>query len=200
MKATLSLVRDDHEAGGDIDDRALAQGLIDRSESALAEIYRRNSAPVFGLAKRLLRDEALAEEVVQEVFLRLWNRPERYQPDRGSLRSFLLSHTHGRSIDLIRAESSRRRREEREAWMTAEAGPSIDEEVWQMALADKVRTALTSLPEREREAIELAYFGGLTYREVASRLNTPEGTVKSRIRAGMQRLQTTMTAAGVGLA
>ncbi|MDH3518156.1 MAG: sigma-70 family RNA polymerase sigma factor, partial [Acidimicrobiia bacterium] len=153
---TLSVIRAGYDE--ETEDRELAVGLIDRSEAALAEVYRRNSAAVFGLAKRVLRDETLAEEVVQEVFLRLWNRPEAFEPERGSLRSFLLAHTHGRSIDLIRAESSRRRREEREAWMTAEAGPSIDEEVWQMALADKIRTALSSLPEREREAIELAYF------------------------------------------
>jgi RNA polymerase sigma-70 factor (ECF subfamily) len=126
---------------------------------------------------------------VQEVFLRLWNNPERYDPSRGSLRSYLLSHTHGRSVDLIRSEEARRIREEREARLTAEAGLSLEEEVWEMSLAENVRVAVAQLEEAERKAIELAYFGGFTYREVARILSAPEGTVKSRIRSGLKRLK-----------
>lgn len=181
----------------DADDRVLVDGIAARSDAALAEAFRRHSSTVLNLARRILRDATLAEEVVQEVFLKVWNAPERFDPERGSLRSYLLTHTHGRSIDLIRSESSRRTREEREAWMTAEAGPSIDEEVWQMALAERVRASLVSIPETERSVIELAYFGGLTYRQVASRLGLPEGTVKSRIRSGLRRLHGAMTEAGM---
>ena len=178
-------------------DQELADAIIDRSEAVLGEAYRRHSAAVYGLAKRVIRNQALAEDVVQEVFLRLWNHPEKFDASRGSIRSFLLAHTHGRSVDIIRSETSRRNREDREATLTAQAGPSIDEEVWQMALADKVQQALQSLPQTERSVIELAYFGGLTYRQVAVHLELPEGTVKSRIRSGLKRLQAIMAEAGL---
>lgn len=179
------------------DDGELASAIASRSEGALAEVYRRHSSSVYGLARRVIRNQTLAEDVVQEVFVRLWTNPEKYDPNRGSLRSFLLAHTHGRAIDIIRSETSRRRREDREATLTAQAGPSIDEEVWQMALADKVQQALQALPHNERSVIELAYFGGLTYRQVAVRLELPEGTVKSRIRSGLKRLQHIMAEAGL---
>jgi len=173
-------------------------GLIGRQhQGALAEVYRRHGGPVLGLAKRLLRNPDLAEEIVQEVMLRLWNNPEKFDAGRGSLRSYLLSHTHGRSVDLIRSESARRIREERDARLAVEAGLSLEEEVWEMALADHVRNALSELDEGERRAIELAYFGGYTYREVARLLETPEGTIKSRIRSGLHRLNGVLTKSGL---
>jgi len=178
-------------------DAVLVAMVADRQEGALAEVYRRHGGPVFGLAKRLLRDPDLAEEIVQEVMLRLWNNPEKFDDSRGSLRSYLLSHTHGRSIDLIRSESARRIREERDAKRAVEAGLSLEEEVWEMALADHVRNALSQLDEAERKAIELAYFGGYTYREVAKLLDTPEGTIKSRIRSGLQRLNGLLVKSGL---
>ena len=139
----------------------------------------------------------MAEEIVQEVMLRLWNNPEKFDPSRGSLRSFLLASTHGRSVDLIRSESSRRIREERDAQLAVEEGLSLEEEVWEMALAQHVRDALSELDEGVRKAIELAYFGGYTYREVAVLLDVPEGTLKSRIRAGLQHLSGVLTTAGL---
>jgi RNA polymerase sigma-70 factor (ECF subfamily) len=152
---------------------------------------------VFGLARRLLSRQNLAEEVVQEVFLRLWNNPERFEPARGTLRSYLLAQTHGRAVDLLRSEGSRRAREERDARSTAEAGYDLEHEVWDLATADQVRRALQALPDGERDAIQLAYFGGHTYREVAVRLGEPEGTVKSRIRAGLKRLRVELAAVGI---
>ncbi len=171
-----------------LEDRELAKLIGERSDAALAEAYRRHSGAVHGLALRLLRERSLAEDVTQEVFLRLWNRPGSYDAGRGSIRSFLLSHTHGRSIDLIRSEGARRRREDRETRFAPIAGPSLEEEVVELARAEKTRQALQMLSENERGAIELAYFGGYTYRQVAAILGAPEGTVKSRIRAGLQRL------------
>jgi RNA polymerase sigma-70 factor (ECF subfamily) len=166
---------------------------------ALAEAYRRHAGAVFALARRLLVDVTLAEEVVQEVFLRLWNQPERFDHERGSLRSFLLAQCHGRSVDLLRAETSRRRREDRDVRRTAESGYDLEHEVVDLAIADHVQQALTTLPDAEREAIALAYFGGHTYREVAELLDQPEGTVKSRIRTGLQRLRTELAGAGLGV-
>jgi len=98
-----------------LDDARLVRAIVEHDERALAEAYRRHADGCFGLARRVILDRALAEEVVQELFVRLWNRPELYEPDRGSLRSFLIAQAHGRSVDLLRAEAARRRREEREA-------------------------------------------------------------------------------------
>jgi RNA polymerase sigma-70 factor, ECF subfamily len=178
-------------------DAALVVAIGRYGQDALAEAYRRHAGAVFGLAKRLLNDQARAEEIVQEVFLRLWNDPNRFDPDRGTLRSYLLAHCHGRSVDLIRSESSRRAREDRDAKATVEVGYDIAHEVWDMALAGHVREALEQLPDGERAAIELAYFGGRTYREVADELGQAEGTVKSRIRSGLKRLRSQLVEAGV---
>jgi RNA polymerase sigma-70 factor (ECF subfamily) len=142
---------------------------------------------VFGLAKRVLDNPTEAEDVTQEVFLRLWNQPDRFDPDRGSLRSFLLAQAHGRAVDAVRSSSSRRQRESRD----------MQHEVWDLAVADQVANAMGALPEEERRAIELAYFDGRTYREVAQLLDQPEGTVKSRIRNGMRRMRAVLTDAGV---
>lgn len=179
-------------------DASLVVSIGRYHEDALAEVYRRHAGAVFALARRLLADRTLAEEIVQEVFLRLWNDPDRFDPDRGSLRSYLLAQCHGRSVDLIRSESSRRRREEKELTLAAEAGYDLEHEVWDMAVAERVKVTLQTLPEGEREAILLAYFGGHTYREVADLLETPEGTVKSRIRSGLKKMRGELAGVGIG--
>ena len=166
-------------------------------QEALAEAYRRHAGAVMALASRVLASRNLAEEVVQEVFLRLWNDADRFDPERGSLRSWLLAQAHGRAVDLLRSESARKGREEREVRGRAASGYDLEHEVFDLAVAEQVRDALSSLPVDERRAIELAYFGGLTYREVAVRLDQPEGTVKSRIRAGLKRLRTGLADAGI---
>jgi RNA polymerase sigma-70 factor (ECF subfamily) len=178
-------------------DSALVVSIGRFHQDALAEAYRRHAGAVFGLAHRLLSDHARAEEIVQEVFVRLWNEPNRFDPDRGTLRSFLLANAHGRAVDLIRSDVSRRRREEREATQTAEAGYDIAHEVWDMALAGHVRDAMSVLHEGERAAIELAYFGGLTYKEAAAQLGDAEGTVKSRIRSGLKKLRSELADSGI---
>lgn len=190
---------DDHvrEDLADVSDTSLVVSLARYQQRALGEIYRRHAGSVFGLAKRLLIEQGKAEEVVQEVFLRLWNQPDRFDPDRGSLRSFLLAQTHSRSVDVLRADTSRRRREERDAREAAGGGYDMDRAVWDLALAEQVRSAMEKLHHTERAAVELAYFGGRTYREVAVELGEAEGTVKSRIRSGLKRLRAEMVASGV---
>ncbi|HEX9546542.1 MAG TPA: sigma-70 family RNA polymerase sigma factor [Acidimicrobiales bacterium] len=182
----------------DASDAALVVVIARWQEAGLAEVYRRHAGAVYALARRVLNDTGAAEEVVQEVFLRLWNQPERFDPDRGSLRSFLLAQTHGRAVDLLRSDVSRRRREDREAALAAESGYDIDNEVWDMAVADQVKRAVSALPDEERSAIELAYFGGHTYRQAAAVLGAPEGTVKTRIRSGLRRMHGLLSEAGMG--
>ncbi len=181
----------------EVSDAQLVTSVARYSEVALAEVYRRHGGAVFGLAKRVLNNPTEAEDVTQEVFLRLWNQPDRFDPDRGSLRSFLLAQAHGRAVDAVRSSNSRRLREARDAMRTAQADYDMQHEVWDLAVADQVAQAMGALPEEERRAIELAYFDGRTYREVAQLLDQPEGTVKSRIRNGMRRMRAVLADAGV---
>jgi RNA polymerase sigma-70 factor (ECF subfamily) len=181
----------------EVSDARLVTSIARYSEVALAEVYRRHGRAVYGLARRVLQDAAEAEDVTQEVFLRLWREPDRFDPERGSLRSFLLAQAHGRAVDAVRSTSSRRAREAREAAGTARAEYDMQHEAWDLALADQVARAMGELSDDERRAIELAYFDGRTYREVARELEQPEGTVKSRIRSGMRRLRDALVDAGV---
>ena len=178
-------------------DASLVLAVARWHQSALAEIYRRHAGAVHALARRVIRSDPAAEEVTQEVFLDLWRGPERFDPQRGTLRSYLLARTHGKSVDFVRAEIARRAREDRTSREIVSAGYDIDREVWDMAVADQVKEALRSLPDDLRVPIELAYFGGRTYREVAEMLEEPEGTVKSRIRSGLKRLRASLAERGV---
>jgi RNA polymerase sigma-70 factor (ECF subfamily) len=182
----------------ELDDANLIAAIGRGEQPALAEVYRRHGDAVFGLARRVLRDPAMAEEVTQEVFLRLWDEPHRFDAGRGALRSFLLRQSHSRAVERVRQEEARRRREDR---VDREAPPPVAD-VEAQALAGltnrEVADALAALSEGEREAIVLAYFGGHSYRDVASRLGLPEGTVKSRIRLGLGKLADRLEASGLG--
>jgi RNA polymerase sigma-70 factor (ECF subfamily) len=177
----------------DMGDAQLVVGVGRYRQDALAEIYRRHGGAVYGLAKRVTGDGTEAQDIAQEVFLRLWNDPGRFDPARGSLRTFLLTLCHSRAVELLRSRSARLRREERDARLTAAAGYDLDREIADLALAEQISQALGTLPTEERRVIELAYFGGHTYREVATLLDQPEGTVKSRIRNGLQRLRQSLS-------
>jgi RNA polymerase sigma-70 factor (ECF subfamily) len=175
-------------------DLIAAIGLLD--EAALSEVYQRHAGAVFSLASRVLVERTFAEEIVQEVFLRLWEHPERFDGIRGSLRAFLLMETHARSVDRIRAEERRRQREER-AHRDADTTYVLDLELRDLTVAERIRQAVAELTDQEREAIELAYFGGKTYRQVAQLLEQPEGTIKSRIRTGLMRLRHRLLEQGI---
>lgn len=181
----------------DASDAQLVTAIARYSEVALAEVYRRHGGAVYGLARRVLNSAAEAEDVAQEVFLRLWNQPDRFDPSRGTLRSFLLAQSHARAVDAVRSLNARRLREVGEAYQQAAAAYDMDHEVWDIALADQVAGALSQLPENERRAIELAYFEGHTYVEVAVLLDQAEGTIKSRIRNGMRRMRAALLESGV---
>ena len=179
------------------DDVGLVIAIARYNADAFAEAYRRHAGAVFGLAHRLLWERALAEEMVQEIFLRLWEHPDRFDQTRGSLRSFLLMDAHARCVDRIRSDSRRKEREERSARAEMVSEYDLDLEAYDLDIAEQVREALATLSESERRAIELAYFGGHTYREVARILEQPEGTIKSRIRTGLTRLRTQLVDRGI---
>jgi RNA polymerase sigma-70 factor (ECF subfamily) len=178
-------------------DNDLVEGLTQGDQSCLAEIYRRHGSPAFGLAARVTGDRSAAEDVVQEVLVALWRRPERFDATRGSLRSLLLSMVHGRAVDFVRSREARRRREMRDADESRALSVDIDRHAWDLVMRDQVATALATLHENERRPIELAYFDGRTYREVAEMLETPEGTIKSRIRSGLAHLRLALSDNGV---
>jgi RNA polymerase sigma-70 factor (ECF subfamily) len=166
-------------------DAELAARLVARDRSALEEVFADLSPAVMAVANRVLRDGALAEDVTQETFLKVWNDPERFDPARGSLRSLLLTIAHRRAVDLVRSEVARSQREARPPEQTHY---DVAEEAVTLVVSEKVRRALSELSDGEREAIALAYFEGMSYAETARRLGQPEGTVKSRIRSGMRKL------------
>ncbi|MFZ6003412.1 MAG: sigma-70 family RNA polymerase sigma factor [Actinomycetota bacterium] len=178
-------------------DAALIVAVGRWRQDALAEVYRRHAGAVFALARRLLNAQEDAEEVVQEVFVRLWNQPERFDPERGSLRSYLLAQTHGRAIDLLRSDTARRAREERESRLTATREYNVELEAADLLVAENVRAALDVLTDNERAVVQLAYFGGHTYSEVATMLQTPDGTVKSRMRSALAKLRGELVSLGV---
>lgn len=156
--------------------------------ASLSDAYRDHHGAVYNVARRVCGPSG-AEDVVQEVFLRLWRDPHRFDPSRGSLRTFLLAMTHTMAIDRVRASTARHRREER----SARLGDSVPADVETDALAHEAReqvvAAVETLPHREKEAILTAFYGRGTYRDAARILGQPEGTVKGRIRAGLKRLE-----------
>ena len=172
----------------DTPDAVLVASVVARNDPALAEVFRRYAPVVAGLARRVLGDEALAQDVVQDVFVGLWDHPERFDQSRGSLRTLLLTQAHGRSVDIIRTREARKRREDRVASEPAVPQPEIDAEFFGIAQAEAVREALLALPEAERRVLQLTYFEGHTYRAAAQILGLPEGTVKGRIRASLRKL------------
>ncbi len=165
-------------------------------ESALGDLYDQFGSFVFGLAARVTADRTAAEDVTQDVFVTLWERPELFDPERGRLRTLLGTLAHRRAVDHVRREEARRRRTTRDAAM-ARSVPDVAELAIALVNAERVRAALETLPIDQRRAIDLAYFGGKTYCEVAQVLGIPEGTAKSRMRLGLRRIADALEAHGI---
>ncbi|MEV1022666.1 sigma-70 family RNA polymerase sigma factor [Streptomyces sp. NPDC050264] len=157
---------------------------------AFEELYGKVSGPVYGLARRVLRDPAQAEEVTQEVLLELWRTAARYDPARGSALSWVLTLAHRRAVDRVRSARAAGEREQRAArHADTPAFDQVAEEVERGLEREWVRRCLGRLTDLQRQAVTLAYYDGYTYREVARRLSVPLGTVKTRMRDGLLRLR-----------
>jgi RNA polymerase sigma factor (sigma-70 family) len=172
-------------------DVAAARGAQNGDDAALEDLYQRYGGACYGLARRILRDETLAQDVVQEVFLTCW-RGGGYDPTRGGVASWLLSVTHHKAVDAVRKEERlRSRRASGEALEDlAQASGSAEDQAWSLLQSAAVRGALRELPTEQREVLLLAYYGGYSQREISAMTGVPLGTVKSRTLGAMRRLRT----------
>jgi RNA polymerase sigma-70 factor, ECF subfamily len=171
-----------------LSDEALVALVARSSEEALAEIYDRFGGPAYGLALRILRDRSLAEDAVQESFLAIWRSAPRFVPERARASTWILTLVHRRAVDLVRRQE-RRRTEPLGEGFEPGAGDSAEEAAWGGFERERIREALRRLPDQQREALELAYYGGFTQSELAERLGQPLGTIKSRMFNGLGRLR-----------
>jgi RNA polymerase sigma factor (sigma-70 family) len=177
-----------------LSDEALLEAVADADEAALGELYDRFGRVAYGLALRILRDAALAEDAVQEAFLQVWRGAADYRSERAKASTWVLTFVHRRAVDLVRREE--RRRAEPVDALPEPVAPGADEAAVDRSRREIVQEALSRLPAEQRKAIQLAYYGGLTQSELAERLNQPLGTIKSRMFTGLQRLHTLLVEAG----
>lgn len=177
-------------------DEQLVHTLADGDAAALGVLWDRHARPVYSLALRMLRDRGWAEEVVQDVFVRLWSNPRMYDAARGDLRRWLLTVTHHAAVDGLRSK--------RGTSVARDAGPEGLEflpqrgedpadSAWRSLRAESVRSAILDLPSTQREAMELVYFNGLTQAEAAQLTGQPLGTIKSRLRMGLRKLRDSLS-------
>jgi len=176
--------------------RALQDGQLvalvaEKDAGALEALYDRYGKVAYSLARRIVVDETLAQDVVQEVFLSIWRDAGRFDAARGTVSTYLLAMTHHRAVDVVRREENLRRRRTTDEALEFEPDPKpgVEDDVEAAERRDQVRAALAQLPQAQREALALAYFGGYTQREVASLVGVPLGTVKTRMAAGMRKLK-----------
>jgi len=170
-----------------LSDEALVALVARADDGALAELYDRFGHVAYGLALRVVRDPALAEDAVQEAFLAVWRSAARFVPERAKASTWILTLVHRRAVDVVRREEPRRT-EPLEAAPQPSANLTEDE-AWLRLRRTRVQEALRKLPDQQREALELAYFGGFTQSELADRLGEPLGTIKSRMFTGLARLR-----------
>ena len=181
-----------------LEDQALMERLTYRDLTAFRTLYNRYSSLVYSASLRVLRDAGLAEDMVQEIFLRIWRKPESYVATRGKFATWLTSVTRNRAVDAIQSRNRRYRHEtaspEEQEWDVP--GDERDDPALTAEMSDQRRmilAALSGLPAEQRRVIQLAYFGGLTQQEISDKLDQPLGTVKTRIRLGMQKLKAALS-------
>lgn len=172
-----------------LSDEAVVALVARSEEEALGELYDRYGAAAFRLAYRIVRDPALAEDVVQDAFMGIWRGAERFVPERARAAAWLMTFVHRRAVDLVRREQRRRAvpLEEGDDSRTTESTENV---VWLQLERERVQSALARLPDQQRETLELAYYGGFTQAELAQRLGRPVGTIKSQMFAGLRSLRT----------
>jgi RNA polymerase sigma-70 factor (ECF subfamily) len=176
-----------------LSDEAVVALVARGDERALAELYDRYGTPAYSLARRILRDPALAEDAVQDAFLAIWRGAERFAPERAKASSWIMTLVHRRAVDLVRREQRRRADSLPEAEPAAPEG-SAEDAVWLRLERERVQQALRQLPDRQRETLELAYYGGFTQSELADRLGRPLGTIKSQMFAALAGLRDVLDA------
>jgi RNA polymerase sigma factor (sigma-70 family) len=172
---------------GQRSDEELLDAVASGDDAALAALYDRFGRVAYGLAYRILRDQTLAEDAVQEAFLAVWRSADSYRRERAKAATWILTLVHRRAVDLVRREDRRRSETLDEA--QEPASESVDEEAGRRDRRVAVQAALAQLPDDQRQALELAYYGGYTQSELAERLGVPLGTIKSRMFAGLARLR-----------
>jgi RNA polymerase sigma factor (sigma-70 family) len=177
-----------------LSDEALVALVARGDEEALAELYDRFGRVAYGLALRVVRDPSLAEDAVQEGFLTVWRSASRFVAERAKASTWILTLTHRRAVDLVRREQPRREPLEAAPQPTVEG---TEEQAWRHLQRERVQEALRRLPDKQREALELAYYGGFTQSELADRLGEPLGTIKSRMFSGLTRLRELLTEGGL---
>jgi RNA polymerase sigma-70 factor, ECF subfamily len=172
-------------------DEELMERVADCDADAFEVVLERHADAAFSLAYRICGRRSVAEDIAQESFLALWRSGERYDRARGSVRTWTLGIVHNRAIDALRRSGThdRRRASDEGIEETLEAPERTDDQAVENAVSSEIRGALGELPSDQRKVIELAYFGGFTHTEIASMLNTPVGTVKGRMRLGLQKLR-----------
>jgi RNA polymerase sigma-70 factor, ECF subfamily len=180
-----------------LSDEAVVALVARSDQTALAELYDRFGRVAYGVALRVLRDEKLAEDAVQEGFLAAWRNADRFMPERAKASTWLLTFVHRRAVDLVRREDRRRADALTEDIEQASSG-SAEEDAWLRFERERVQAALKQLPDQQREALELAYYGGFSQSELAERLGQPIGTIKSRMFTGLARLRELLADPGSG--
>jgi RNA polymerase sigma-70 factor (ECF subfamily) len=180
-----------------LSDEAVVALVARSDELALAELYDRFGRVAYGLALRVLRDEKLAEDAVQEGFLAAWRNADRFVPERGKASTWVLTLVHRRAVDLVRREDRRRAEPLSEKTETGRS-ESAEDDAWLRYERERVQSALKQLPDQQREALELAYYGGFSQSELAERLGQPVGTIKSRMFSGLARLRELLAEPGHG--
>jgi RNA polymerase sigma factor (sigma-70 family) len=180
-----------------LSDEAVVALVARSDDTALAELYDRFGRVAYGVALRVLRDEKLAEDAVQEGFLAAWRSAERFMPERGKASTWLLTLVHRRAVDLVRRED-RRRAEALGDDLEPAPSDSAEDDAWLRFERERVQAALSQLPDQQRETLELAYYGGFSQSELAERLGQPIGTIKSRMFTGLARLRELLAEPGAG--